>query len=263
MIPVVAHTSGLGDPPTYWASDVTIHNVTDATIMVALLFIEEGKAGDLDNADPVIEFIGPRQSVTYDDVLSSVFGYTRNLKGGLLIDAGYLAPLPNPEGTRILASSRTYNIGDPRGTYGQTVAPAQAFINFSGEPSVVTGVRQDARFRSNLGVANISPVGVTIHWQVRGSDGSVITSGAKSMLPNSMRQWSLASLGVANVEDTLTIDLWLDPADVTQDPCAAEDANGFLAYVSKVDGNPNGTGDGEFIHAAPLVIHQCWLDEIF
>lgn len=262
-IPVVAHTSGLGSPPTYWASDVTIHNVNDWMVTVGMMFFEEGKAGDFSQVVPVIKILGPRQTITYEDVLSSVFGYARNLKGGLLIDSGYLLPLGNPAGSRIIATSRTYNTGDPRGTFGQTVTASQAFLNFSGAPSVVTGARHDDRFRSNLGIANISPVGVTIHWAVRVASNTVIASGSKNLLPMSMGQWSFSSLGIPPTSGTLTVDLWLDAGEVTDDPCAVAFANGFLAYVSKVDGNPEGTGDAEYIHAVPTVVHQCWLDEIF
>ncbi len=31
----------------------------------------------------------------------------------------------------------------------------------------------------------------------------------------------------------------------------------FIAYVSKVDGNPDGTGDAEFIYAAPNDPYDC------
>jgi hypothetical protein len=48
-----------------------------------------------------------------------------------------------------------------------------------------------------------------------------------------------------------------DQADVLPDPCATQFPNMFIAYVSKVDGNPQGTGDAEFIYAAPTEPYNC------
>jgi hypothetical protein len=72
-----------------------------------------------------------------------------------------------------------------------------------------------------------------------------------------MRQWSFASLGVGKNNGPMTVDLWLDSASATPNPCDADMPNGFMAYVSKVDGNPDGTGDGEFIYAVPGEIEFC------
>lgn len=55
----------------------------------------------------------------------------------------------------------------------------------------------------------------------------------------------------------LTVELWLDPASQTPDPCNVDFPNMFVGYVSKVDGNPDGTGDGEFIYAAPTDELDC------
>jgi len=44
---------------------------------------------------------------------------------------------------------------------------------------------------------------------------------------------------------------------VFPDPCATQFPNMFIAYVSKVDGNPDGTGDAEFIYAAPTDPYRC------
>ena len=53
-----------------------------------------------------------------------------------------------------------------------------------------------------------------------------------------------------------TVELWLDPDDMVEDPCAAEFTTGFLAYVSKVD---NGTGDAEYLTAAPMMPYTACL----
>ena len=57
----------------------------------------------------------------------------------------------------------------------------------------------------------------------------------------------------------MTVELWLDPADIPGDPCTVDedDLVIFVAYATKVDGNPDGSGDGEFIYATPVVRLEC------
>jgi hypothetical protein len=90
----------------------------------------------------------------------------------------------------------------------------------------------------------------------------VIKSGSLDLPTLSMRQWSFSSLGIGNQTGPLTLELWLDPEDVWPDPCAELLTNGFIAYVSKADGNPDGTGDAECIFAIPTQVPGCWLDEL-
>ena len=54
------------------------------------------------------------------------------------------------------------------------------------------------------------------------------------------------------------MELWLDADDASQDPCAGLFANGFFAYVSKVD---NLTGDAEFDLCVPHEAFYCPEDE--
>lgn len=263
VVPVVAHTTGAGDPPTNWVSDVTVHNPNDFPMTAAMVFAEEGVPNQFDQVIPILFQIQANGTTTMEDVLASVFNVSSNLKGAVLIDVGYLFPLGNPEGAGILVTSRTYNTGDPRGTFGQTVPSASAFLNFTGHPSVVTAARYDARYRSNLGVLNISPEDVVVHWAALAANGEILASGSRTMPEMSMIQWSFSQLGIPTRSGPLTLRLWLDEADVTPDPCAVLFANGFVAYVSKVDGNPEGTGDAELLFAVPTSIPDCWLDELY
>jgi len=75
-----------------------------------------------------------------------------------------------------------------------------------------------------------------------------------------MNQWSFRNLGVPRViEGPLTVELSLDPEDIAGDPCQIEEDDYvmFVAYATKVDGNPAGSGDGEFIYATPLERIEC------
>ncbi len=164
----------------------------------------------------------------------------------------------NPAGAEILATTRTYNTGSPDGTYGQTVPALGWVINAAATPSYVTGARNDSRFRSNLGIASLAFfTQLTINYKVMDATGATVAEGAKTMAPSSMSQWSFAELGVPTADGPLTVELKMNPADVFPDPCATQAPNMFIAYVSKVDGNPDGTGDAEFIYAAPMDPYDC------
>ena len=135
--------------------------------------------------------------------------------------------------------------------FGQTVLPADMYRGETYEPSYVLGARHDDRFRSNLGIMNVSPGTVTVRYRIRAADGDVLVEGSRTLEVFDGDQWSFSELGLPRTDGALRVEVWLDPADVTPDPCAVDWHNGFIAYVSKVDGNPLGTGDAEFLPAIP------------
>jgi hypothetical protein len=165
----------------------------------------------------------------------------------------------NPEGSEILATSRTYNTGDPAGTFGQTVPATGEVINAAPTKSIVTGAINSDRFRSNLGAMNMTFIdSVRIKYRVLDASGSVVAEGMKTIEPASVSQWSFRSLGVPKTDSPLTVEMWMHPDDVLEDPCAVNFPVMFIGYVSKVDGNPEGTGDAEFIYAAPNDPYDCF-----
>ena len=189
----------------------------------------------------------------YEDVLAELFGYSQDAKGALLVTCAADFGLPNPEDTDLVATTRTYDVSSPVGTYGQTVPANGELANLTGSPSFVTGARNNADFRSNLGIVNQALDEVTVHYRIIAADATVLAEGSEDLPSLSMRQWSFRSLGVGTAEGPLTVDLWLDPDDVSPDPCADFVAS-FLAYVSKVDQR---TQDAEFMYAAPFRIPDC------
>jgi hypothetical protein len=256
FIPVVAKTAGVGD--TNWVTDVTVYNATDAQLIVGTQFLPADQANVFNPAFPDRFTLEARETRLLEDVLETLFGVEEQASGSLLLTVDPSLIEENPEGSKILASSRVYNTSDPDGTYGQTVPALSLAINASASPSVVTGARYDGSFRSNLGIVSLTLLTeITVHYRVRSSDGTVLVEDEKDLEPSSMSQWSFASLGVPVTEDALTVELWLDPSDVLPDPCATQFPNMFIAYVSKVDGNPDGTGDAEFIYAAPTEPYRC------
>jgi hypothetical protein len=158
----------------------------------------------------------------------------------------------------MLAVTRTYNTGGAEGTFGQTVPSLVAGgLNVFAESSFITGARNDDEFRSNLGIAGQSALGtIRVHYRIMDQEGIVLVEDSKRIRIASMNQWSFDSLGVGSVEGPLTVELWLDPDDLDEDPCEPIFPTGFLAYVSKVD---NGTGDAEYLTAAPMMPYTACL----
>jgi hypothetical protein len=265
LFPVVAHTSGAGDPPTSWRSDLTVHNVMNAELTVGVMFFRSGQLTAWDGTYTVTLTLQARETRTVEDVVATLFGINSNSKGSLLLECDDSIFPSNPQDSRMLATTRTYNIGSEVGTFGTSVPAVQysdAFLNGGQSVSVITGVRNDTNYRSNLGIVNFSFAGVpiTVHYRFLDEDGTQIANGSKDLDAYDMNQWSFRSLGVPSViEGPLTVELWLDPEDIPGDPCQLEedDLVIFVAYATKVDGNPTGSGDGEFIYATPLERLEC------
>jgi hypothetical protein len=266
IFPVVAHTEGAGDPPTSWRTDLTVHNVMDAELTVGVVFLPSGQGNNLEEGFMEELTFDPRETRTIVDVVADLFGLTDDAMGVLLLVCDEETFPSNPEGAAMLATTRTYNVGSAVGTFGTSV-PAVPFngiiLNGGQSISLITGVRNDSDYRSNLGIVNISfaEVPITVHYRFLDEDGSLIASGRKNLDELTMGQWSFKRLGVPSViEGPLTVELWLDPDDVPPgDVCEIEedDLVLFVAYATKVDGNPTGSGDGEFIYAASLVDPEC------
>jgi len=265
FFPVVAHTSGAGDPPTSWRSDLTVHNPMDGQLEVGVLYFESGNVTEWDGTYTVTLTLDARETRTVEDIVATLFGITANSKGSLLLECDDSIFPSNPDGSVMLATTRTYNVGSAVGTFGTAVPTVQysdAFLNGGQSISLITGVSNDQNFRSNLGIVNFSFAGVpiTVHYRFLDEDGVEIAGGSKNLDAFDMNQWSFRQLGVPNViEGPLTVELWLDPDDIAGDPCEIEedDLVIFVAYATKVDGNPTGSGDGVFIYATPLERIEC------
>ncbi len=256
FFPIVARTAGVGG--TQWLSDLTLYNPHDYSLVVGLQFFPADQANVFNPLFPTRVTLDARETVILEDVLHGLFGYDTDVKGALLTSSDHDLIPANPEDDDYAAVTRTYNVGNPAGTFGQTVPALDFTYNAAWWPSIATGARNDERFRSNLGIANLSLFEeIQVHYRIQAADGSALVEGVKTIPTASVRQWSFAQLGVGRVSGPLTVELWLDPASQTPDPCDVDFPNMFVSYVSKVDGNPTGTGDGEFIYAAPTEELDC------
>ena len=253
VFPVVARGAGLAG--TMWVTDLVVTNPMDAPVTIGIQFFPANQDNIFNPTFPDRLELVAGETFIAEDVLQTVFGLDEDIKGLLVMLADPTYLVGNPEGTVIYAVTRTYNVGSDLGTYGQTVPSLVVNVNVGWALSYITGARNDADFRSNLGITATSPMGsIRVHYRIKDEEGTVLVVGSKNIRIASMGQWSFQQLGVGEVDGPLTVELWLDPSSVSDDPCAEEFPNGFLAYVSKVD---NGTGDAEFLSAAPVEPYFC------
>jgi hypothetical protein len=246
---VIARGAGLGD--TQWVTDLTVFNPTGAEVTIGIQFFPSGQDNLFDPTFPNRLVLAPGETLMVEDVLLNTFGLDEDIKGtmAMVADPNYLTE--NQEDAAILAVTRTYNTGGAEGTFGQTVPSLVSTLNVGWASSFITGARNDEAFRSNLGIASTSALSaIRVYYRILDQGGTVLVEGSKRLRIASMNQWSFEQLGVGVVEGPLTVELWLDPANMEEDPCEPDFPAGFMAYVSKVD---NGTGDAEFLTAAPMM----------
>jgi hypothetical protein len=159
-LPGVARTSGVGD--AFFASEVSISNASDAPTNVTVTFLER----DRDNtASPAVSFLlGPRQTRFFEDFLWTLFGRTETY-GALKIQGG--------PGSALLAAERisTASATTP-GSVGQQVDPLTP-DGFFARASLL-GLREDAAFRSNVGVFNPNGYPVTVSLALRRGSGAAL-----------------------------------------------------------------------------------------
>ena len=243
-IPVAARGPGLQG--TRWVTDLTIYNPMDHPMNVVLAFLpaDHNNHGN-ENLRPL--HLEPHETVIFSDVISSLFELDEDIKGIVTINCGS-PTLNNPEGSVFQAVARIYNTGGGDGTYGQTVPALLTVLNVGQSSSVITGARNDEDYRTNLGICGMTASDeLEIHYRITAADGSVVIEDSRVVHTYSLSQWSFEELGVDVADGPLSVELWLDPDQVDDDPCGDPYVNAFFAYVSKVD---NLTGDAEFIYAS-------------
>ena len=243
VFPVVARTAGVGD--SQWVTDLTVNNLLDEDVTLALQFFPENQANVFDPTFPTRMSLGPRETMLIEDVLATVFAYDTDIKGVLLVTVDPDMIAGNHEDANIAGITRTYNAADPSGTYGQSV-PGLAPLAVTAAPIVATGARHDAAYRSNVGIVSISMSGqIRVHYRILGPSGEVLAEGSRTIPPVSLRQFSFGQLGVSEFDGAATVELRIDEGDVSDEPCEMGSA-AIIGYVSKID---NGTGDAEFVSA--------------
>jgi hypothetical protein len=247
IIPVVAKIKG--DAGTDWVSDVSVSNISDGVADVHAIFFPEATNNSFPffiKASATYEFsLQAGHTLMVNDVMATWFpGQGNSIKGVLLIFGEV-----NEDEALLAVATRTYNNADPSKTYGQGIGSGLLNVVWGSGSSVLTGVRHDDRFRSNIGVVNFTPLTLTVLIDIYDANGNLVRQQIKTIETFSSRQFSLSSLGVNNLGGG-RVEVYVDPATITWDPCNAPmpgfeglQFGAFISYLSKVD---SGSGDAEF-----------------
>ncbi len=186
VLPGVADLSNGG---ANWRSDLRVFNAgTDPQYVTMTLYPQTGSA----SSDPIARSvtINPGEVSILDNVLASRFGLT-NVGGALHVDT--------LSDANLVVTGRTYNQVDGGGTYGQFIAavtPADA-VGKGGRTLNVLQVEDSTRYRTNLGIAEVSGKPATVEVSVLLPDAKVAPKLQIPLAANEYRQFRvLQQLGV-------------------------------------------------------------------
>lgn len=184
ILPSSAKAPGKGG--AYYTTALSIGNRGAAEARYRMKFL--GHDADGTGGAESSEFVlGPNQSVTYEDVLGSVFGLANGNYGAIRVTA-------NVPSLNVLGQTATPVLTDWKscvstGFFGQSVpaVPASGLIT-AGTTRSIVGVRDDAAFRTNLILANAGTSIVTVDLTLLSSSGAILGTRTVSLHPLGMTQ---------------------------------------------------------------------------
>jgi hypothetical protein len=177
LLPSAAHAPGAGG--AFYTTDLTVVNpgVSDATLVLKLLGHD---ADGRDGAERTFSLAAGR-SVTYGDVLGSVFGLAEGW-GAVRISSS------SPE---LVATSQTSTPSSGGGTFGQAVpALSSGELVVAGAVRSIVAVREDGLFRTNLVLANATEQPIDVDVVLAGESGATLGARRVTLPPLGMTQLS-------------------------------------------------------------------------
>jgi hypothetical protein len=232
VVPVVGRTPGLGG--TVWRTRLELFNTAAVETTVALFL----NLSDRDNTTPAASAqvaVPPRATLIVEDLIAETFGLEEAVGS---VDVVASAP--------VIAHARIANVGSDIGTFGQAVPglPASWAVgdedvpgfNPNGDRLYLFEARQDAGFRTNLGIASVVATPLTVEVRAMLGEQTVGTPLTLTLEPFSHTQVNRV-LGEMGVPPGMS--------GVRLEAAAAVGSGGrFFAYISRVD---NGSGDAVFL----------------
>ena len=176
VLPSSAHSSGANG--AFYTTDLSISNRGASAANLSLKFVGNNQDGR--NAGKVTRTLAAGQSVTYADILSSIFGVSSGW-GGIIVTS-------DSSSLKMLGQTSTPP-PDGHGSFGQSV-PGMVSTDFAklSNPVSFISIRQDNAYRTNLVLMNVSSVTATVTVQVLTPSGSVATSSVVTLPPESTTQ---------------------------------------------------------------------------
>ena len=218
ILPSSARAAGQGG--TFFTTSLTVANLASTDTYFALKFLGNNIDG---RSGPEQSFmLGGRASVTYPDVLGTVFGMSSNY--------GAIQIRSTTQMMGILGQTSTP--AKSGGSYGQSV-PAVPLTEAipAGQVRSIIAVREDAAFRTNLILANATEVSLIVNVAIFSEAGAALGSKQYLLPPLGMTQITrvVRDIGIAGNISGARISL-----------STFATGGGFLAYASAID---NVTGD--------------------
>ncbi|MEO8584650.1 MAG: PA domain-containing protein, partial [Acidobacteriota bacterium] len=178
VLPSSARVTGANG--AFYTTSLTVTNTASVDARLTIKFLgnnQDGRTGA-----EVTRTVGAGQTVTYPDVLDTLFAVT----------SGYGAIRINADTNLLKIVSQT-STPPPSGggTFGQAVpalGPNELVTPASSQ--VLIGLRQDAAFRTNAVIANATETAAHVDLTLYSSSGSVLGSRGYDLLPLEMRQIS-------------------------------------------------------------------------
>ncbi|HXA20416.1 MAG TPA: PKD domain-containing protein [Thermoanaerobaculia bacterium] len=225
LVPAAAQTNGISG--SVWRTELTLFNGGSEPAGGQFTFIPGGGGQVLTRS----LYLNANQSITYANALSDLFGLSTG-SGAITIEATSATTTP-----ALRITSRTFTTG-AAGTYGQSV-PNVSDGDASSTTLLLTGLEQDANFRTNIGLVNRSAAPVGAGLTLYDADGNVIATTGVTVPANNFQQAPLASFFPAvNGGAYAALSMRVD----------AGAPNAISAYASVID---NRTQDPVYIQAIP------------
>jgi hypothetical protein len=183
VLPSSARVSGLNGASYTTSLTVTNTGSFDANLKIKFL----GNNQDGTTGTEMTRSVGAGRTVTYPDVLNSLFG----------VSSGYGAIRINADTNLLKIVSQT-STPPPTGggTFGQAVpALAPNDLVTSASSQVLIGLRQDGSFRTNAVIANATEAAAHVDLMLYSSSGSLLGSQSYDLLPLEMQQKTMTELG--------------------------------------------------------------------
>jgi hypothetical protein len=217
LLPSASHWPGSGK--AFYLTDLTVVNRDAVPTTVTLKFLGHDQDG---TTGPESSWVaGAGETLTFHDVLASVFGFSAAW-GGILVTAG--TPLLD-------VSGRTSTAAPGGGTFGQSVpgVPADSLLR-PRFPAQIAGIREDSGFRTNLVLANATEGQVVVHGELYDGGGERVGSGFDWILP------PLGMVQANRVVETFTPSPMTDGKIVLS---TATSGGAVAAYASVIDNVTN------------------------
>jgi hypothetical protein len=173
---------GMAELPSPFAnnfhSDLRVFNGGTSPVTATLTFYPIG--GSAKTATPIT--IAPNAVKAFDNVVATLFA-SSNAAGSVVITT--------PNDSSLVATGRTYTIDGP-GTFGQFIpgVTSSQGIGAGEQPLQLLQLEQSSRFRTNVGITELSGIGADVKLTVIPPDGRTSAIITKHLDPNEFFQFN-------------------------------------------------------------------------